>query len=166
MSARVLALGVVEQLKVAFGDPTGVRVGYQPSGDPPLSAPPSYTVVRPSGFQTQKASPGAVYRRFGVAVILTHDLTGVPKDRQGFMAAKPLPQGDPREAMLDLAEKVPDWLLGRYDVLAKANAVLGTGTNGFIEPFSAASCGAVEARDGRLRLTITLTGAGRIHLPE
>jgi len=178
VSLRAIALGVVDQLRLAVGDPAGTRVGYQPDGRPPPAAGETYLAVSGRGFTTRPASPGVVIREFTVEVSVTRKTGPAPRDRRGALAA---PRADPREALLELAERATDWLVGRYDVLARADAHIpgcGVATNGFLEPFHTAACGPVVDCDGRwfaaeggaepagLRVSVTVSGAARVHKPD
>lgn len=145
MSQRALLLAVRDRLcqppaDGGLGYRKGIECEVMFDGQPPVSMPGDFFVaVHPGEWIGRDAE--ALDELYGVNITVTLRVTKFPQDRIGINALV----GDPGQRLDRLLEAIRAKLhkdpgprsatnSNHYPVLALANAIIGAGDNGFVEP--------------------------------
>jgi hypothetical protein len=134
-------------LLLATRDQLRSRIGLRPAecdvtegGRPIASAGERFVAVSEGGWSSN--SDESLDESFGVAVTVTVKCGRIPDDRLGPGLIAEMAAG---KGLLRLAEWVRACVHSNYDILNAANALIGTGANGFVEPLRLAGPGRLRA---------------------
>lgn len=141
MSKAALLRGAQKRLRATFDDPSGKRIGIQPTGQPPPFAGQWYIAIHPGARSNSDTNPLSLEERYDLGVTVTVRMGYAPKDRQGERVLLDAPDG-----ILHLADRIRADLHGNYDVLIEANTLIGDESNGFVEPLSFQSDSVIQEK--------------------
>lgn len=135
MSQLAILKAVRDQLRLPVN---GGGLGYaapqcevQFNGQPPPNCGEVFVAVHPGGWRAEEVE--GLAEEFGVAVTVTVRVGKAPLDRMGPNALVG-PTGEALTQRLEAIRALLHMDKGAYPVLALANATIGSGANGFVEP--------------------------------
>jgi hypothetical protein len=134
MSQRALLLAVRDQLRLAAPDGVGLapeECEVRPDGRPPPNVGERFVAVSPSYWRGEDIE--GLSEELGCQVTVTVRAARVPDDRFGpYLLVGPT--GKSLDELLEAIRAVLHLDRSADAVLNRANAIIGAGANGFVEP--------------------------------
>jgi len=142
VSQRALLLAVRDHLRQELSLATG-QCEVQFDGQPPPVCSELFVAVHPGDWANEPVE--GLLEVYGVEVTVTIRVARVPQHALGPNALVG-PSGESLDNWLEKIRAVLHLDKGVYPVLTKANALIGSGENGFIEPLRFQSGGRPQPR--------------------
>lgn len=145
MSARALKLAVRDHLRQKFGwDELHCAITY--FGQPVQNAGKFFVGIWDGPWQGHDRAGTSRDDTYGINVTVTVRIEGVPYDREGTELETK--EADGLDALCEKIVSAIHVDPSGYDIVNRANEIIGTGANGFVEPLIFFSGGQPEPKGG------------------